>query len=453
MTSITSSRYHELFVAGTRDDRAGLAALIRHRPAQDFVTYERVGERWLALDPIAWVRIIGGACHAWPPLRIEPVGDAPLRTISRLLDRLAISGWAVYGYTTFELAHLVQRTGVEVPSARPLAHLVVPETEVHWSDSGVRVRSLSLERVRAVWKLLEGAAPTSPREPLSIAVEGPDRAVYTAGVADVLARIRRGELRKAIVSRALSLPGTVDMVSTYLTGLSRNTPARSFALSLDGREAAGFSPETVAEVDPAGMVSTQPLAGTRAFGTGPEVDGRLRQDLLSNAKEGFEHIISVQLARQELLGVCAPESVMVTDLMSVKERGTVQHLGSRLRGQLAPGQNAWDALAALFPAVTASGIPKTSALRVIDIVEESPRGIYAGAVIRATATGELDAALALRSAFQEDGRAWLRAGAGIVELSDPELEYLETCHKLRSVAASVVPAAARPAADALVPAS
>lgn len=151
--------------------------------------------------------------------------------------------------------------------------------------------------------------------------------------------------------------------------------------------------------------------------------------------------MSVKLAYDELRAVCDPDTVAVTELMAVRRRGSVQHLASRVGGQLAGVRTAWDALAAVFPAVTASGIPKAAAYACIRRHETQRRGLYAGAVLVASSDGSLDACLVLRTLFEEDGRAWLRAGAGVVAGSVPQREYEETCEKLRSIAPHVVPAA------------
>jgi salicylate synthetase len=135
-----------------------------------------------------------------------------------------------------------------------------------------------------------------------------------------------------------------------------------------------------------------------------------------------------------------PESVIVNELLSIMERGSVQHLASRVSGKLFGGHTAWDALEAVFPGVTASGIPKAAARDYIARTEPSPRGLYAGAVLTASSDGTLDAGLALRTVFEKDGRQWLCAGAGIIAESRPEREYEETCEKLRSVTPHLVPA-------------
>ena len=153
----------------------------------------------------------------------------------------------------------------------------------------------------------------------------------------------------------------------------------------------------------------------------------------------FEHAISIRAIEQELRPVCEPGSVAVTDLLSIKERGSAQHLASRLSGRLAPGRQAWDAFRALFPGITATGVPRAEACARIRELEAEPRRLYGGAVLTLDQDGTLDAALVLRALYRQDGRTWLRAGGGIVSGSEPERELEETCEKLGSVARFLVP--------------
>jgi salicylate synthase len=247
-----------------------------------------------------------------------------------------------------------------------------------------------------------------------------------------------GGLRKAIVSRRVDVPFAVDLPRSYLLGLSLNTPARSFLLDLGGRRLAGFSPEIVAEVLPDGSVVTQPLAGTRPLRHLTEEDERLGEELTWDVKECYEHVISARLAHAELRAVCQHGSVAVRELMAVRRRGTVQHLASVLTGTLAPDRSAWDVLAALFPAVTASGVPKRAALETIADAEPEERELYGGVACVADSAGGLDAALVLRSIFQRGDETWLQAGAGIVPGADPGAEFQETTAKLRSAAGCLV---------------
>lgn len=144
------------------------------------------------------------------------------------------------------------------------------------------------------------------------------------------------------------------------------------------------------------MVITEPLAGTRALGRGPAIDRLARDDLESNSKEIVEHAISVRSSLEEITDIAEPGSAAVIDFMTVRERGSVQHLGSTIRARLDPSSDRMAALEALFPAVTASGIPKAAGVEAIFRLDECPRGLYSGAVVMLSADGGLDAALTLR---------------------------------------------------------
>ncbi|ETB33279.1 salicylate synthase [Mycobacterium avium subsp. paratuberculosis 10-8425] len=261
-----------------------------------------------------------------------------------------------------------------------------------------------------------------------------DPSNYRDRVASAVAEIAAGRYHKVILSRCLQVPFAVDFPSTYRLARRHNTPVRSFLLRLGGIRAVGYSPELVAAVRHDGVVVTEPLAGTRAFGRGALHDRQARDDLESNSKEIVEHAISVRSSLQEMAEIAEPGTAVVTDFMTVRERGSVQHLGSTVSGRLGTSNDRMDALEALFPAVTASGIPKAGGVEAILRLDEGPRGLYSGAVVMVSADGALDAALTLRAAYEHDGKTWLRAGAGIIEESTPEREFEETCEKLSTLA-------------------
>ncbi|MFD0856923.1 salicylate synthase [Actinomadura adrarensis] len=342
--------------------------------------------------------------------------------------------WNAYGWIAFEFATAAQATR----NAARLAHLIVPRTEVRIEACQAHVTSVDAAEADQVAHLL--TEPTPPRlgTPVPVGVRsGGDR--YRTQVAQAVSEIGAGQYQKVIVSRRLPIPYPVDVVSTYVRGRTANTPARSFLLNLGGFQATGFSPEVVACVDGTGTVMTQPLAGTRAFGRGAKEDATTRRELETDPKEIFEHAVSVRTSQDELYQVCEPDTVQVTGFMSVKERGSVQHLGSSVSGLLAQGRTSWDALDVLFPAVTASGIPKAEAIEAIGRLEDEPRGLYSGAVLTISHDGAMDAALVLRALYADGDEAWLRAGAGIVTGSTPDREFEETCEKLSSIAPYVVP--------------
>ncbi|OUD03621.1 salicylate synthase [Streptomyces swartbergensis] len=430
----------EYTVDSPKDPAEAAVRLARAGLGGEYVVYERNGTWIYAAGPAATLTLAAEGITARCGNRAvaRPLGAAPLEQVADALAHLPHQDWRVYGWAVFELAHLLHPDTGDT-GHDPLLHLMLPTTEVALTPGEARIRTADPEYLPLIVKALAGPTGQTGEAALADAEEllrtGPGP--YQHAVARTVADIGTGLLQKAVLSRPLPLPPHTapDLTATYLAGRRANTPARSFLLDLGGWRAAGFSPETVVEVE-AGThrVSTQPLAGTRALGTRPEETARLRSDLLGDPKEIHEHALSVRLAVDELAGICRRETVVVEEFMTVRERGSVQHLASRATGRLADDRGPWDAFAALFPAITATGCPKPEALRTISRYESEPRGLYAGAVFTADADGSLDAALVLRTVFQRDGRTWLRAGAGVMGQSTPEREWEETCEKLRSVA-------------------
>jgi salicylate synthetase len=429
-------------VEGPLDPAAAAARLAGSGLFPEYVLYEREGV-WLFGGGVRWgidldsdrvtVRGADGTADS------RDYTGSPADALDAALAGLPAPSWRVYGWVGFDFA--LRSRGVHPPapgaSAR-LARLIVPQTEVRITADGARISGGEAQmRAKALSVLRERAA-----DPVRDRVAADSRAgaeAYRALVDEALGEIGRGDYHKVILSRKVELPSPVDLPATYAVGRGANTPARSFLLDLDGLRSAGFSPELVVTVGPDREVLTNPLAGTRAAGRGEARDGAARAELEADPKEIHEHAISVREAVAEMRSVCAPGSVAVSEFMGVSVRGSVQHLASTVRGRLDEDATPWHAFEALFPAITASGIPKSAAIEAITRLEEE-RGLYSGAVVTATSDGELDAALVLRAVYEEQGRSWLRAGAGIVEGSRSEREFEETREKLASVLPHVVPA-------------
>ena len=447
----TPATYHERTLPAV-DDPLAAAARFARQAAGPVTVYEQDGT-WLcgsgALAEIVahWDEVRYRGDGAW---RVEPADGAPLRALAHVLADLPIAGWRACGWAGFELGPRV--LGLPGPAdPEPLVHLVVPAREARLSATGTLLRAVDPAELDTLAGLLTTPDGGAPGESEALADLEHGAEDYRGAVARAVADIHAERLRKVILSRVVPVEGDIDLVATYVVGRRGNTPARSFLLDLAGRRVAGFSPETVVEVAADGRVSTQPLAGTTARDGGPQDQVR-RTALLRDPKEIYEHAVSVQAAQEELRPLCAPGTLVVDEFMSVLERGSVQHLASRVSGRLAAGLLGWDALGAVFPSVTASGVPKAAACAAIREYE-TPRGLYSGAVISTTADGALDAALVLRTVFQRDGRTWLRAGAGIVGASRPERELEETREKLRSVSRFLVPARPDPVATVAVAAA
>lgn len=433
-------------VAGRCDPLAVAVRLARSGLFDRYAVYEQDGRWWFAGGALWSVTVghdeVAVACDG-DLLRGPRTTAHAVRELGAALAGAPVADWHCYGWVAFESAPAAAGLPPRDPR-QTLAYAFVPRAEVEIGPDALDLRCADpalLRDVLAAAREDSGAPDPVPARPLD--VEADDPGPYHRAVEDAVARIGRGELEKVILSRRVEVPYALDFPATYAAGRRANTPARSYLLDLPGLKAAGFSPETVAEVAADGRVTSQPLAGTRArHAEDPERDARARAELRTDVKEVYEHAVSVLLADDEMRTLCAPGSVAVDEFMAVKERGSVRHLGSRVSGRLRADRTRWDALAALFPAVTASGIPKSAAYEVISDAEPATRGLYAGAVLRATAEGDLDAALALRTVYTHEDRTWVRAGAGIVGVSGAAREYRETCEKLASVAPYLTPSAA-----------
>jgi salicylate synthetase len=419
-------------------DPLALVTALARAGFDDYVVYENGGTWTFAGGALATITLNAKRVKVRGALDFDREwSGSPGAALRDALDRLPVHEWHAYGRVHFGFARMLpgmDLRGAAAPGG-DLVRLLVPRTEVRIADGHIEILGAEQDRVREILDTPVAVAVPEPR-PVDVRADG---AGYRERVVQAVKEIRQGQYQKVILSRSLRIPFTTDMIATYEVGRRSNTPARSFLMRLDGAEAAGFSPEVIVTVDADGEVTTQPLAGTRAFGRGEQQDAAARTELESNPKEVFEHAVSVRTAQEELRRVCRPESVRVGDFMGVKERGSVQHLASLVSGSLDEGRTAWDALEAVFPAVTASGIPKRESLDAIARMDET-RGLYSGAVLAASHDGSLDAALVLRAVYQESGAAWLRAGAGIVADSTPDREFEETCEKLTSVAPYLIPA-------------
>jgi salicylate synthetase len=420
------------------DLAAELVAALPERDGEQYLLYEHDGQWVLAIGALVMIEL---DCHE---LRITRDGVTQRQTwsgrpgpvLGEAVDRLLLETDQAFGWIAFEFG--AYRFGLQerLPPQAPLARVFWPRTRIVITGDAVRLCDAE-DRHREVVSRLLSAGP--PLTPIASAVDvAADTTDYRARVGAAIAEIAAGDYHKVILSRCVAVPFALDFPSTYRLGRQHNTPTRSFLLRLGGFRALGYSPELVAAVRGDGLVMTEPLAGTRALGHGAARDRQARDDLESDTKEIVEHAMSVRSSLQEIAEVAEPGSAAVVDFMAVRERGSVQHLGSTVTGRLDASKDRMDALETLFPAVTASGIPKAAGVDAILRLDESPRELYSGVVVMFSADGGLDAALILRTVYERDGRTWLRAGAGIIGASDPDREFEETCEKLATLAPHLV---------------
>ncbi len=270
------------------------------------------------------------------------------------------------------------------------------------------------------------------------------RSEYEAAVRETKQRIRDGEIYQGVLSRSRSARGTIDARACYAALRTVNPSPYMYLLEFGDRSLVGASPETLVSVR-GDRVTNNPIAGTCPRGNSPVEDRRLAGEMLADEKELAEHTMLVDLARNDVRRVSRPGSVRVDEFMSVLKYSHVQHIESTVTGRLGPDADAFDATRASFPAGTLSGAPKIRAMEIIDELEATPRGIYGGGVGYFSWTGDADFAIVIRSAVIDHAEALdvatVRAGAGIVDDSDPASEYAETESKMDAVITALEQAA------------
>ncbi|AFT98660.1 nocobactin biosynthesis salicylate synthase NbtS [Nocardia brasiliensis] len=434
-----STTDERLRVEYVTDPAAAMSRLAGADRFGEYVMYESPGEWVFAADPIGGIELdVEELRVTWDGKTTTSKWEGrPATVIDAALRALPLAGRNAYGWIGFEFCAWAFEATEHLDPRTTVAHLMIPRIEVRVGAYGVRVSGATPTETGDIHSLIaESQESELPQaHPADVRI---DPTGYRDRVAEAVGEIQAGRYQKVILSRKVDLPFVVDVPATYRLGRANNTPARSFLLRLGGLEAAGFSPELVASVDENRVVTTEPLAGTRAFGRGEAVDMAARADLVSDPKEIVEHAISVRTSFAEIAAVADPGTPAVSDFMVVRERGSVQHLASTVRGRLAADRSSWDALEVLFPSVTASGIPKREGIDSVFRLDHDARGLYSGAVVTVSPTGALEATLVLRAVYQNTEGAWLRAGAGIVGQSRPDREFEETCEKLGSIAPYVV---------------
>ncbi len=258
------------------------------------------------------------------------------------------------------------------------------------------------------------------------------REEYEAAVVKIKQYITAGEAIQVVPSQRLSQPTHAAPFDIYRAVRTINPSPYMFFLDFKDFYLIGASPEILVRVED-GTVVTRPLAGTRPRGGSPEEDARLEQELRNDEKERAEHIMLVDLGRNDIGRVSEPGTVQVSELMDVERYSHVMHLVTNVQGKLRRGMSAFDALRACFPAGTVSGAPKVRAMEIIAEFEPEKRGPYAGAAGYFSFSGNMDMAIAIRTRVVKNGVAYVQAGGGIVYDSVPEREYEETMNKARAL--------------------
>lgn len=251
---------------------------------------------------------------------------------------------------------------------------------------------------------------------------------YEASVEAAKEYIRAGDIIQVVLSQRLSTPLSADPFDVYRALRSVNPSPYMYYLAYDDIKLIGSSPEILVTED-RGMVTTRPIAGTRPRGKTEEEDRRLEEELLADEKERAEHIMLVDLGRNDIGRVCEYGTVNVDELMVIERYSHVMHIVSNVRGKLGADHDQFDVLRAAFPAGTLSGAPKIRAMEIIEELEPTRRGTYGGAIGYFSFSGNMDTCITIRTILVKDGVAYMQAGAGVVADSIPENEHRECMNK------------------------
>ncbi|HEY2835522.1 MAG TPA: anthranilate synthase component I [Rhizomicrobium sp.] len=296
------------------------------------------------------------------------------------------------------------------------------------------------ERVEETMTALDRPLPANVEAPASLPLEAKvesnmTKADYFSVVARAKDYIRAGDIFQVVPSQRFRRPFALPPFSLYRALRRLNPSPFLYYLSFPGFSIVGSSPEILVRLRD-GKVTIRPIAGTRPRGPTQEKDAALADELMADPKERAEHLMLLDLGRNDVGRVAKTGSVKVTGSFFIERYSHVMHLVSNVEGEIRPGLDAVDALAAGLPAGTLSGAPKIRAMQIIDEFEKEKRGPYGGAVGYFAADGSMDTCIVLRTAFVKDGMMYVQAGGGVVADSEPEAEYQETVNKARALMAA-----------------
>ncbi len=416
----------------------------------------------------------GQARWAGRPLAGLPEGGDPLEALAVTLERLhtpldpdlpPLSSGMV-GYLGYDVVRRLEN----LPDANP-DDLGIPElvmmlasdlavldhhtrqvwliaNAINFDDSSERLEAAHADAVARVQAMVarlsepaESLLALPPHEPDSIDVTRQrSEPEFAAAVREAVDDIKAGEAFQIVVSQRFETPSKADALDVYRVLRLSNPSPYLYLLRLEGLSIVGSSPEALVTVADQ-HVLTHPIAGSQPRGATPQQDAENEARLRSDPKERAEHLMLVDLGRNDLGRVCVPGTVSVVEFMQVRRYSHIMHLESTVTGTLSPGRTALEATLACFPAGTLSGAPKVRAMEIIDRLETSRRGLYGGVVGYFDFAGNSDVAIAIRTAVLKDGRAYVQAGGGIVADSVPASEDLESRNKAAAALRAVAVAA------------
>jgi anthranilate synthase component I len=398
---------------------------------------------------VRWALADGGDPYALAAAEVAERGQGPLA----IPDAPPFTGGAV-GYFGFDLVRTVEPLGD--PNPDPLG---LPDMALMLSDALVVFDHLkhtitvlahgegARETIADVRERLAGPVPKPPtrgaHRPMPEFVPNMSREQFEATVARIIEYVYAGDCFQVVPSQRWSAPVPVDAFSIYRGLRAVNPSPYMYFLDFEDFQVAGASPEPLLTVS-GRSVSTRPIAGTRPRGDDAEADRRIAEELLSDEKERAEHVMLVDLGRNDLGRVCEYGSVEVESFMTVETYSHVMHIVSSVAGRLREDVGAMDALRATLPAGTLSGAPKVRAMEIIDELEPVKRGGYGGAIGWLSYSGDLDTCIHIRTVVVKDGVAHVQAGGGTVADAKPDYEYEESVAKARGVLKAIELAVAQP---------
>ena len=358
----------------------------------------------------------------------------------------------IVGYLTYEMVSFFENIPNQWPEDKPLAHFIMPDELLIFDNIRNTLLAIALafpkegedpddiydaayERVQALIEVMARPLPSSVDLKhdtgfrLSPVMEEEE---YRSQVRKTIAYIKAGDIIQAVISQPFKCSPAPDLWTLYRAQRYINPSPYLYFLSLGNLALVGSSPETHVRLEN-GIATLRPIAGTLPRGKNEQEDRALADKLLQDEKERAEHLMLVDLGRNDLGRVAETGTVQVTDLMIVERYSHVMHLVSNICCDLCPEYDAWDLIRATFPAGTLSGAPKVRAMEIIAEFENEPRGPYGGTVGYISFHGNMDMAITIRTACIENGVLTAQAGGGIVADSDPESERMETINKSMAI--------------------
>jgi len=446
-----------------------------HRGGEGFLLESNEGgEQWgrysfLATEPAAIIRATGREMTvSWADGRSESFNDVdPLLELRQILAQFVMAEvpelprlrGGLVGWIGYDAVRLIEDLPEPPPAAMVLPDLalLLVDTLVIFDNREQKILLLTHADVRAGGDLEEARAQAVAKlEELALRLEAPapvlqgrigmtspgevESNMTEEGYKDLVGRAKEyivsGDIIQVVLAQRFSRSTHAAPFDVYRCLRSINPSPYLTYLELDGFAVVSGSPEVLVRLEQ-GVMTVRPIAGTRPRAADPLEDGRLAEGLLADPKERAEHVMLLDLGRNDVGRVAEPGSVKVTEEFKIERYSHVMHIVSNVEGRVAAEFDAIDALRAAFPAGTLSGAPKVRAMEIIDELEPVSRGLYGGALGYLGFDGAMDTAITIRTALMQDGKAWVQAGAGIVYDSDPQSEYEECVRKSRSVFAAI----------------